>query len=145
MAEALKLRKQGLTYAAIGERLGVKESQAHRDVQDALLEITKEPAEDVRQIELQRSEEQHLHLNAEIGRVLKHLKASTTAEGLTDLKAVDQVRKLVETQNRIAQTRHRLNGFDMGLTVDASVNVEQSIQSAFETIMRADPADFMEV
>ncbi|MDY5785874.1 hypothetical protein [Corynebacterium sp.] len=144
MAEALKLRKQGLAYAAIGERLDVSMQQAYKDVQDALLEITKEPAQDVRAIELERSEEQHLRLNAEIGRVLRHLKASTTPQGVTDLKAVDQVRKLIETQNRIAQTRHRLNGFDMGIAVDASINVEQSISAMFETIMGADESEFSE-
>lgn len=143
MAEALKLRKQGLTYAAISDRLGVTDVQAYRDVQDALLEITKEPAEAVRQLELERSEEQHLRLNAEIGRVLRHLVARTTPEGITDLKAVEQIRKLIESQNRVAQTRHRLNGFDMGVAVDASIDVQQSINAAFETIMAAPAKDFM--
>lgn len=144
MANALTLRKQGMTYAAIGDRLGVAETQAYRDVQDALLDITKEPAQEVREIELQRSEEQHLRLNAEIGRVLKHLKAVTTPDGVTDLKGVETVRRLIESQNKVAQTRHRLNGFDMGLQVDASVDVQASIDKAFATIMGADPGDFDE-
>lgn len=142
MAEALDLRKKGLGYVQIGEIIGVSGAQAHRDVQDALLEITKEPAQEVRAIELQRSEEQHLRLNGEIGRVLKHLKASTSAEGLTDLKAVDSVRRLIETQNKVAQTRHRLNGFDMGIQIDASMDVQASIDKAFATILGAEPEDF---
>ena len=144
MAEALKLRKQGLTYAAISERLGVTGPQAYRDVQDALLEITKEPAQEVRLLELERSEEQHLRLNAEIARVMRHLAARTTPEGVTDLKAVEQIRRLIETQNKVAQTRHRLNGFDMGVAVDASIDVQQTINAAFETIMAAPAAEFME-
>lgn len=142
MAEALDLRKKGLGYVQIGEIIGVSGAQAHRDVQDALLEITKEPAQEVRAIELQRSEEQHLRLNGEIGRVLKHLKASTSAEGLTDLKAVDSVRRLIETQNKVAQTRHRLNGFDMGIQIDASMDVQASIDKAFATILGAEPDEF---
>lgn len=142
MAEALDLRKKGLGYVQIGEIIGVSGAQAHRDVQDALLEITKEPAQEVRAIELQRSEEQHLRLNGEIGRVLKHLKASTSAEGLTDLKAVDTVRRLIESQNKVAQTRHRLNGFDMGIQIDASMDVQASIDKAFATILGAEPGEF---
>lgn len=142
MAEALDLRKKGLGYVQIGEIIGVSGAQAHRDVQDALLEITKEPAQEVRTIELQRSEEQHLRLNGEIGRVLKHLKAATDLEGLTDLKAVDTVRRLIETQNKVAQTRHRLNGFDMGIQIDASMDVQASIDKAFATILGAEPEEF---
>lgn len=142
MAEALDLRKKGLGYVQIGEIIGVSGAQAHRDVQDALLEITKEPAQEVRLIELQRSEEQHLRLNGEIGRVLKHLKAATDSEGITDLKAVDTVRRLIESQNKVAQTRHRLNGFDMGIQIDASMDVQASIDKAFATILGAEPEDF---
>lgn len=142
MAEALDLRKKGLGYVQIGEILDVSGAQAHRDVQDALLEITKEPAQEVRTIELQRSEEQHLRLNGEIGRVLKHLKASTDLDGVTDLKAVDTVRRLIETQNKVAQTRHRLNGFDMGIQIDASMDVQASIDKAFATILGAEPEEF---
>lgn len=142
MAEALKLRKQGVGYEKIGEQLGTSQQQAWRDVQDALLDITKEPAQQVREIELQRSEEQHLRLNAEIGRVLKHLRAVTTETGETDLKGVDMIRRLIESQDRVARTRHRLNGFDMGVQVDASVDVTESINRAFKTIMASDPAVF---
>lgn len=142
MAEALRMRKQGVGYDQIGEQLGVSNAQAYRDVQDALAEITKEPAQEVRTIELQRSEEQHMRLNAEIGRVLKHLKVTTTGAGEVDLKAVESVRRLIESQNKIAQTRHRLNGFDMGLQVDASVDVQASIDKAFATILGADPDEF---
>lgn len=142
MAEALKLRRDGMGYEKIADRLGMSLSQTHRDVHDALLEITKEPAQQVRDLELQRSEEQHLRLNAEIGRVLRHLKAVTGEDGSTDLKAVDQIRRLIESQDKVARTRHRLNGFDMGVQVDASVDVTESINRAFETIMASDPEVF---
>lgn len=142
MADALKLRKQGLGYDKISEQLDISLAQAYRDVQDALAEITKEPAQEVRKIELDRSEEQHLRLNAEIGRVLKHLKATTGSTGTVDLKGVETVRRLIESQNKIAQTRHRLNGFDMGVQIDASVDVQASINKAFSTILGAEPEEF---
>lgn len=137
MAKALEYRKQGRSYPQIAETLGVSVTQAHRDVTDALREVTREPAEDVLKIELARSEEQHMRLNAEIARCLKRL-----ADGGPDVKWVDQIRKLIESQNRVAQTRHRLNGFDMGVHVDASVNVEEQVQAMFATIMNADPEEF---
>lgn len=137
MAEALRKRKQGLTYQQIGKDLGVGTSQAERDVKQALDMITREPAEALLKLELERAEEQHLRLNAEIGRCLQKLKQDGP-----DIKWVDQIRKLVETQNRVANTRHRLNGFDTSVHVDASINVEQNLQEMFATIMEADPAEF---
>lgn len=137
MADALRKRKQGLSYPQIATELGISTSQAERDVKQALDLITREPAEALLKLELERSEEQHLRLNAEIGRCLAKLKRDGP-----DVKWVDQIRKLVETQNRIAQTRHRLNGFDTSVHVDASINVEQNLQEMFATIMEADPAEF---
>jgi len=53
----LELRKAGLTYAAIGERLGISESGAWRAVNralDRLMDKIGEEAESVRTLELQR-------------------------------------------------------------------------------------------
>ncbi|KAA8723221.1 hypothetical protein F4V58_07865 [Corynebacterium phocae] len=54
MRDALLLREKGLSYARIAEEIGVSSSQAYEDVQDALEEITREPAEHVLVLELQR-------------------------------------------------------------------------------------------
>jgi hypothetical protein len=56
-AEAIELRKAGLTYAQIGEALGISEVGAHKAVGRALEKFKSEMAEqtaDVRQLELQR-------------------------------------------------------------------------------------------
>ncbi|MBV6758366.1 helix-turn-helix domain-containing protein [Rhodococcus opacus] len=45
--EALRLRRQGWSYAKIGDQLGKDRSTVNRYVQDALREITKDGAEDV--------------------------------------------------------------------------------------------------
>ncbi|CQD04956.1 hypothetical protein U2A4042170015 [Corynebacterium striatum] len=144
MAKALNQREQGLTYERIAEEHGISRPQAYRDVQDALKEITREPAEAVRTIEIRRCEEQHLRLNAELGRLLRNLNASTKAGVSLDLRTVDQVRRIIETQDKIGRTRQRLYGIDTGIVVDASVDVTASIRDAFQTIMEADPSEFEE-
>lgn len=56
-AQALELRKQGLTYGQIGDLLGISEMGAHKCVNRALNKFRTEMAEeaaDVRQLELER-------------------------------------------------------------------------------------------
>lgn len=54
-ARALELRKAGATYDQIARQVGFSErGAAYRAVQTALLEITQEPAQEVRQLELER-------------------------------------------------------------------------------------------
>lgn len=57
MADALRLREHGKTYREISAILDVSVKVAYEDVQDALAEITREPAEAVLQIELTRLDE----------------------------------------------------------------------------------------
>jgi hypothetical protein len=53
--KALELRKAGATYDQIASSLGLADrSGAYRMVQGAIKEITREPAEDVRTLELER-------------------------------------------------------------------------------------------
>lgn len=54
MARALELRELGTTYESIANQTGVSTRQAYEDVQDALREITREPAESVLSVELRR-------------------------------------------------------------------------------------------
>lgn len=51
---ALDLRKAGATYQTIADKNGVSYSQAYKDVQVALKGITRESAEDVLTLELER-------------------------------------------------------------------------------------------
>lgn len=53
--QALELRKAGVTYARIAEQLGYRSpSGAHKAVELALKSVLSEPAEEVRQLELER-------------------------------------------------------------------------------------------
>jgi Homeodomain-like domain-containing protein len=54
---ALRLRKEGFTYQAIGDRIGISRQRAHQLVTDELTKLrteTPEAAEQVRQLELER-------------------------------------------------------------------------------------------
>lgn len=55
--EALDLRKMGYSYRAIAEDLNVSVSTAHKYIQDALTAITKDSAEQVLTLQLERYDE----------------------------------------------------------------------------------------
>lgn len=52
--EALEYRKAGFSYVQIGEAISRSPAEAHRLVMAAIAEITREPAEEVLSLELQR-------------------------------------------------------------------------------------------
>lgn len=139
MAEALKYRKQGRSYPQIADALGISVSQAERDVKDALNEITREPAEEVLAMELHRLDTRELQLNAEVARCLKYM-----ADNGPDVKWSDLLRKHTETLLRVSMQRARLTGLDNGIHVDASIDVEETVQAMFTQIMRADPEELRE-
>lgn len=53
-AEVLRLRLDGLTLAQIGERLGIRADSVHDIITRALRSMTKEPAEELLNLELAR-------------------------------------------------------------------------------------------
>lgn len=53
-ADALALRRQGLTYEQVGKELGIPKKSAWRLIQSAIQDITYESVQEVRQIELSR-------------------------------------------------------------------------------------------
>lgn len=54
-AEALRLRKAGLTYEEIADRLGyANKSGAYKTVMSALRKIVQEPADELRKLEIER-------------------------------------------------------------------------------------------
>lgn len=54
MARVLNLRRAGATYEQIAAQLGISKTQVALDVKDGLEEVTREPAEQVLQLELDR-------------------------------------------------------------------------------------------
>ena len=128
-ARALELRRDFVPYREIAAQLGVSLRTAYDDVQKALEEITREPAEDVLKMELERLGSMHFRLTSEIARVTRHLKQG----GDVDLKAVDQVRKLIDSQVRISERRAKLLGLDV-IKHDVSDDLMNALATGFEVL-----------
>ncbi|WP_416565064.1 helix-turn-helix domain-containing protein [Nocardia testacea] len=95
IAQALQLRESGANYRQIAQALDVSTSTAHEWVQEAMRELTKEPAEAVLQLELSRLDAMMLgiwklasrgNLNA-IDRALKIMERRSRYTGLDQLAA----------------------------------------------------------
>lgn len=87
--ECLELRRQGLTYRAIGERLGISHPAAYQHVKAALREIAEqsaETAEEIVNLELERIDRAMVGLDPKI------------ADG--DEKAVQAMVKLMDRRAR---------------------------------------------
>lgn len=66
-AKALKLRRAGATYADIAKQLDLSSpAHAYEYVKETLLEMVKEPAQEVLQLELERLDAMLLHLQPKI-------------------------------------------------------------------------------
>ena len=87
---AVEYRKAGMGYRAIGERLGISQGQAYKDVQFVLKEVrasTNETAEELVQLELERLDNA---LMAIVGRAAKG-----------ELGAVDRLIKISESRRKL--------------------------------------------
>jgi hypothetical protein len=120
-ARALALRAAGASYRQIGQALGCSENRALRITQRALDRMVREPADQVRQLELARLDQMWVeatkilrrqHLVASGGKVVVH---PDTREPLEDdapvLQAIDRLLRIQERRARLlgldapAQTR----------------------------------------
>lgn len=138
-AKALALRKQGMTYAQIGRELGVSEVTAFNDVKKALHEIIREPAESVRQMELERLDEALLRLNTELGAVVKARKDGDM--GLD--RSVTAITRITDSQLKIQERRARLLGLEQ-FKAEVNLDVTQAIHDAIGTVTGASEADLIE-
>lgn len=119
MAKALELKEQGATYDQIASTLGISRTRAFDDVDDALKEITREPAESLRDLELRRIDRlwQVVFKNAMQG----------------NLKAVDRTIKLIAL-------RMKLLGLDVVTDQSQStINVAEAFSAMFQAGMEASP------
>jgi Homeodomain-like domain-containing protein len=88
---ALRLRKEGFTYDAIGDRLGISKQRAHQLVSEELTRLrteTPEAAEQVRQLELER-------LDAMIRIITPQVKRGEIPAMQTVLKIMERRAKLL--------------------------------------------------
>lgn len=94
--EALELRKNGLSYPQVGQRMGVSAMTAWRYVQDAIADIPKENAIEVRNLTLAQIDTDLARLN----------NLHTTAKSVAD------VTKIVMAKDRLRDSKARLLGLN---------------------------------
>lgn len=120
MARALDLREQGATYRQIADRTGVSSRQAYLDVQDALEQITMEPAIRVLKLELLRTERLFtLALN----------KAATER----DMTAVNAA-------IRVLDRRAKYLGLDQVAEIDPAEDIRTALKEMMEGEVQVDPS-----
>jgi hypothetical protein len=89
-AEAVRLRLTGLTYRAIGERLGFSEQRAWKIIGEELVRLTAE-----------RREAAAALLELSLGRLDAMLLAAWDRAAGGNLKAIDRIIRTVEKQTRL--------------------------------------------
>ena len=102
-AEAFRLRKLGHSYSQIAEAIGVSITTAHRYVKREIEALIKEPAEEVRKLELER-------LDYLLDRTLQALDRDGSDES-----------KLVPTALRVMERRAKLLGLDAPVKAEVAV------------------------
>lgn len=117
MAIALRLREDGASYRLIATQTEVSERQAWLDVQDALKEITREPAEAVLTLELARLDNLY---------VIAYAKARA-----------DQDPQAINSALRVMERRARLIGLDKLQTSDAT----QAVRTLLDDLLEGTPTD----
>ncbi|MDP4501043.1 hypothetical protein [Nonomuraea turcica] len=127
-AEACRLRARGLTYQQIADQLGTTRSNAYEAVQRAIADIVREPAEEVRQLELMRLDEMHTaalailearHFVVDRGEVVEWEGAPLIDDG-PKLAAIDRLLK-------IQARRAALLGLDAEKKVSVSGGVKYEV------------------
>lgn len=104
-AEACRLRAQNYTYDQIAERLGLSNrGHAYKSVQRALKDIVREPAEELRSLELERLDEL----------------ASTTQQVIYSSEDPDVILKAVDRHLKIQTRRAALLGLDAPAKAEVS-------------------------
>lgn len=117
MARALALREDGASFRAIAKTLGVSERQAWLDVNDALKEVTREPAEDVLKLELSRLDKLY---------VIAYQRALTKS----DPRAIDSALRIMDRRAKYLGLDDVQTGHDVN-----------EVRSLLDRLLDASPAD----
>jgi DNA-binding transcriptional MerR regulator len=102
---ALALRRQGMSLVAIGQVMGCHHTHAMRMIRAAIKDITRENAEEVRDLELERLDQKERRLQ-------KLWRAAIPAAQAGDPEAIKVAAKLIETGLRVSESRRKLLGAD---------------------------------
>lgn len=127
--QALILRKAGATYETIADQLGYSSAAgAHKAVMTALRNTLKEPAEELRQLELARLDQYLVSLAKDLQR--------------GDVKAIHAALK-------IGERRAKLLGLDQAVEIKAEAIVKENVDEVLSVLANMLPKDlfhqFLEV
>jgi hypothetical protein len=141
--EALRLRANGQTFDEIGQALGITKQAAFKLVTRALEATLREPAEQVRLLELERLDQLQLealevlhrrHLVVQGAKIVKGDDGQPLVDDAPILQAIATIVRLMERRSRLlgldAAQRHEV------LTLDA---IDQEIARLEEQVAKATP------
>jgi hypothetical protein len=123
-AEAARLRAQSISFAKIGEALGISKQSAHAAVHRALAETLAEPAANLRQLEREKLDRLEQLVHAELERqhfVIANGKIMYIGE--EPLHDTGAVLACVDRLVKISESRRKLDGTDSATKVDVSGGV----------------------
>lgn len=110
-AEAAELRANGATYQQIADQLGYTDrSNARHGVQRALADTIREPADEVRQIQLAQLDRltrealkvlERTHVTVSQGRVIKDDEGKPLEDDAPVLNAIDRLLKIAERRSKL--------------------------------------------
>ncbi|RKN61873.1 hypothetical protein D7231_31875 [Streptomyces klenkii] len=134
-AEAAALRARGLSYRQIADELGVARTTAHEMVERALQAIVQEPAEQVRQLELDRLDHMYRsalgvlerrHVTVSQGRIVKADDGEPLEDDGPVLQAIDRMLRIQERRARLlgldAPSRVSVDAEHLGDEIGALLN-----------------------
>lgn len=142
-AQALELRRNGATYAQIGDRIGISESAAAKMVKRVLARYVVEAVPDVRKLELDRLDLLQRTALLVMGRT--HYVTSggkvvytTPADGQRAVPLVDDgpVLAAIDRLVRIGESRRRLLGVDPPIRHDVTVRTDAEIEAELADVKR---------
>ena len=118
--QALELRKAGVTYAAIAQKLGYKTADgAHKAVGSALKKSIQEPADALRTLEVERLDAMLLAIAAQV-------------RG-GNLGAIDRALRIMERRAKLLgldmPTRHEMTGAE-GAPLISRIEIIKQVESA---------------
>jgi hypothetical protein len=127
-AKAVGMRRDGHTYNEIGTAMGVSRQAAAELVHKALLETMTEPAQEVRQLEVERYDEmfriawREMHTDHVVlyqGQVVKDDEGNKLVDSAPKLAAMDRLIKIAEQRAKL-----------LGLNAPVSVNLSTDALTA---------------
>jgi hypothetical protein len=144
-AEAARLRGEGLSYTAIGKRLGVSKSHAWEAVQRAFRDTLTEPAEQARAVELARLETLHdramevleaQHVTVSNGQIIR-LDGKPLPDSAPVLAAIN-------TLVKVSESTRKLLGLDAPAKLDLTMEAINAALAATDADLAAARAEAAE-